>query len=280
MKQFIETKNRFLQAFTNINFPITYETWYAIKDEYKAAALYVNFFDAITMAWVKARAEFTPAEDGVSIVLQYLEKNVSIIIANPKKFTPAYINTVAYNCMGCLRRVQRDANYFNMTVSQYANGETSEIDLFEKFLDDSTDVFTEVCTSVANPILWKLIDSLDSDHLDVLEYLLGNPKLKKRVEKKYNALLTDLQSAFKKFLPIYCNEHNSDTVHFAHIWNSDDNIKSAVVEMVNGVKATYYGETREMPNGAVRVVFFGPDQDYIIPLERAKSLKVVDVELY
>lgn len=106
MNQFIETKNMFENAI-GVKYPLTYEGWLAVRDELKAAALYVQFFDEITLAWSKAKSNFTSDEDGVSTVMQYLIKNVPIVMNEPKKYNPKYIYRVAYNCMGCLRRVQR-----------------------------------------------------------------------------------------------------------------------------------------------------------------------------
>ena len=50
--------------------------------------------------------------------------------------------------------------------------------------------------------------------------------------------------------------------------------------MTDGTKAVYYGEIRVLPNGAEKVVFFGANQDYLVPIKLAKRLKVLNVELY
>ena len=89
--QFKETKTMFENTIP-VNFPISYEVWISLKDDIKAAALYVNFYDQITLAWQKAKSDFTSDEDGVSTLMQYLIKNVPIIVNDEKKYKPSYIS--------------------------------------------------------------------------------------------------------------------------------------------------------------------------------------------
>ena len=118
MNQFMETKVRF-EAATRCNYPISYDEWMALPVGLKAAALFVNFYAQVTLAWQKAKAEYTSDEEGIGVVMQYLLKNTDIISNDPKKFSPNYIYRVAYNCMGCLRRVQRDQKLHELCTSQF-----------------------------------------------------------------------------------------------------------------------------------------------------------------
>ena len=100
--EFTETKKLFQTVLNYDNTkPLTYDRWLAIPDDQKSAVLYLAFYEQITLAWEKTKSFYTPTSDGVSIVLQYLEKNVSIIQKHPERFTSSYIYRVAYNCLYC-----------------------------------------------------------------------------------------------------------------------------------------------------------------------------------
>ena len=71
--QFHQTKVRF-REFANYERPLTYEEWMTAPDECKAAILYVQFYDQITLAWNKLHSVYSDINDGVSEVLQYLNK--------------------------------------------------------------------------------------------------------------------------------------------------------------------------------------------------------------
>lgn len=281
MNQFKETKTMFECAIP-VTFPLSYESWFAIRDDLKAAALYVNFYDQITLAWKFAKSDFTSEEDGISTVMQYLIKNVSVLKSDPKKYTPSYIYRVAYNCMGCLRRVQKEQDRYNLTTSNVATGseDVDEFDLFSTMVGDSTDILETIYANKLESDMQRLIDSLDDAEIRVIESLLGGKKLGKRMEAKKESIICELQIKFAKYRGIYAENQDPDAVYFNHVLKIDDYVKSATVVMRDGTTAVYYGETRENKNGSVRVVFFGPTQDYIVPIALAKKLKVLEVELY
>lgn len=279
MNQFVETKRMF-EAAVGVKYPLSYEGWLAIKDNLKAIALYVQFYDSVTLAWTKARSEFTPEEDGVSILMQYLVKNVPIIINDPKKYNSKYIYRVAYNCMGCLRRVQRDADRYNLTQSNITADGDDEFDIFERIIGDESDFIERAERYKYEGEIQCIIEALDSDSKKVVEYLLGGKKLCKRVEAKKENIMADFRIKFAKYRNAYCGLKEDDTLRFARVLEIDDNVSSAVVEMPNGIKAVYYGETVVGTDGVVRVVFFGPERDYLIPIKSAKRLKVLNIELY
>lgn len=279
MNQFVETKRMF-EAAVGVKYPLSYEGWLAIKDNLKAIALYVQFYDSVTLAWTKARSEFTPEEDGVSILMQYLVKNVPIIINDPKKYNSKYIYRVAYNCMGCLRRVQRDADRYNLTQSNITADGDDEFDIFERIIGDESDFIERAERYKYEGEIQCIIEALDSDSKKVVEYLLGGKKLCKRVEAKKENIMADFRIKFAKYRNAYCGLKEDDTLRFARVLEIDDNVSSAVVEMPNGIKAVYYGETVVGTDEVVRVVFFGPERDYLIPIKSAKRLKVLNIELY
>lgn len=81
---------------------LTYNKWMRLDDRYKAAALFVHFYDTITLAWFKRKTAWSIEEEGVEVINQYLIKNVEKIKGNPKRFRPQYIYTVAVNCFYCI----------------------------------------------------------------------------------------------------------------------------------------------------------------------------------
>lgn len=279
MNQFVETK-RMYEAAVGVKYPLPYEGWLAVKDDLKAIALYVQFYDAITLAWTKARSEFILEEDGISTLMQYLLKNVPIISNDKKKYNPKYIYRVAYNCMGCLRRVQRDVDRYNLTQSNIIADGSDEFDLFDRVIGDESDLLEYARRRRYETEIQCIIESLDEDSKKVVEYLLGGKKLGKRTEAKKETIMADLRIKFAKYRSTYCNCKEDDTLRFVRVLEIDDSVSSAVVEMPNGVKAVYYGETMVASDGSIRIVFFGPERDYLIPINSAKQLKVLNIELY
>ena len=279
MNQFVETKKMY-EAAVGVKYPLSYEGWLAVRDDLKAIALYVQFFDEITLAWLKAKSDFTPDEDGVSTVMQYLIKNVPIIVADRKKYSPQYIYRIAYNCMGCLRRVQREKDHYNLTQSNIVSDCDEEFDLFERIIGEETDLLEYAEKRRCEGEIQYIIETLDEDSKKVVEFLLGGKKLGKRVEARKDAIMADLRIKFAKYRDVYCEHKHDNTLRFARVLEIDDEVSSAVVEMPNGVKAVYYGETVIESDGTVNIAFFGPERDYIVPIKLAKKLKVLNVELY
>lgn len=281
MNQFIETRSMFENTLC-VDFPLSYEGWLAVRDDLKAAALYVQFYNQITLAWKFAKSDFTSDEDGISTVMQYLIKNVPIIKADSKKYTERYMYRVAYNCMGCLRRVQRESDRYNLTTSNYAvNSEGIELDLFSTMIGEDADILDTLLNNACENEFYMIVETLDDDSKRVIESLLGGRVLGKRLKSKQNEIIEVLKTKFDGFRNTYYHsEADDDTLRFERVLEIDDKVASAVVVMTDDTKAVYYGETRVSPNGAVKVVFFGDKQDYVIPVQIANSLKVLDVELY
>lgn len=281
MNQFKATKTMFMNALP-VKFPLAYEDWLSVRDDLKIAALYVNFFDQITLAWKFAKSEFVSDEDAISVLMQYLIKNVPIIKEDARKYNAKYLYRVAFNSMGSLRRVKRESDRYKYTTSNIAvtsNGE--EMDLFSTIVGEDSDILDILREARYESEIGTIVDGLDEEAKKYVESVLGGKKLGKRIEKKKDCIIAELRIKFKKYESTYCGRKPSDDVlRFGNVYAHDDDVKSAVVVMRDGTEAVYYGETRETANGVVKVVFFGPAQDYIVPLELAKRLKVIDVELY
>ena len=149
MNAFAETRSLFIEAL-NYTSPLTFDNWMGLapvprfskktgtyvepkpSDDLRAAALYVQFYEQITLAWYKVRSYYTLEEDGVSTVLQYLQKNVPVIAANPKRFNPRYIYQVAFNCLYCIcHDLILERERFAREVSNVTLTDDGEVDLFD-----------------------------------------------------------------------------------------------------------------------------------------------------
>lgn len=73
--QFKETYNSICAAIGYVK-PLSYEEWIQLPDEYKAGAIYVQFFDQICLAYSKVKTNAAIEEECVSEVLAYIMKNV------------------------------------------------------------------------------------------------------------------------------------------------------------------------------------------------------------
>ena len=75
--QFLVTRN-IIRDVVSIEKSLSYESWLAIADEYKAAALYLIFFDQIMLAWYRLRTPAAIEDECVSEVLLYLNESWNI----------------------------------------------------------------------------------------------------------------------------------------------------------------------------------------------------------
>lgn len=158
MSAFTETKNLFAEAI-NYTTPLTFSQWMQLADEcnpsndMRAAALFVQFFEQITLAWYKVRSYYTLEEDGVSTVLQYLQKNVPVIAKNPKRYNAKYIYQVAFNCLYCIcHDLILERERFNRETSNLVPTSDGDLDLFDLVADcDSMD------SKMSSKKFWELV---------------------------------------------------------------------------------------------------------------------------
>lgn len=173
--QFRETR-KIYSEFLQYTKPFSYVEWVALPEDHKAAALFVQFFDQIELAWYKAKSFFTTEEDGVYTVMQYLMKNVQIIKENPNRFTPKYIYRVAYNCLYCICHdpiIERIR--WETTVSNIVPTDEGDLDLF----DTTVSIHSEVEVQYDRNQFWKLLESLDPKSRKVVNNLMGGAPLGK-----------------------------------------------------------------------------------------------------
>ena len=137
----------------------SYRKWCSLPEEYKVAALYVQFYNEITLAWYKTKTQWSLEIEGVEIINQYLTKNVEKIMNDKKRFSPRYIYKVAYNCLFCLCiDPTKNKERWEKEESNIKNSDGEEFDLFDTFCDHKS-----IEGEIKQAQLAEFIDSLDEE---------------------------------------------------------------------------------------------------------------------
>ena len=212
--QFHQTKVRF-REFANYQRPLTYEEWMTAPDECKAAILYVQFYDQITLAWMKTKSVYSDINDGVSEILQYLNKNVEKIKNDGNRFTPNYIYRVAYNCLYCLCR---DPNRYKAAYENECSNVVSygddELDLFDTVADNEDDREAKFDLDGSRAYLrnatklWDIVESMGEKTKIVVAKLLGEsaytPKEMESVSAEETAeIMEELRERLGSFVGVF-----------------------------------------------------------------------------
>lgn len=210
--QFKETLNIFKLALENENYS-TYWEWMLIPNNFKAAALYVQFYDEITLAWSKTNKPFIEEETAISTLMQYLIKNVDIIKENRKRFTPNYLYKIAFNAFYPLGRIQRNIDewlyrrkFYDVNIELLYQceldsdnvGYTDPFYISKFFVEDT--YFSDEQDQI-----WDIINSCDEDTKRVIESLLGGRALGKKLTAKYEKIVSELRLKLKKILSLITN---------------------------------------------------------------------------
>lgn len=153
--QFAITRDLFA-TYIDYNGPLSYAEWRDIADEHKAAALFCQFYDEITLAWYKIKSPYSTEEDGVAETLQYLQKNVDIIASDATRFDAKYIYRIIYNCLYCLcKDPNRYKAAFENEISNITYGpDGDELDLFD--LAPSYDDYSNI--NYLRDKIWDILD--------------------------------------------------------------------------------------------------------------------------
>lgn len=216
--QFYQTKVSF-REFANYERPLTYEEWMEVPDECKAAVLYVQFYDQITLAWYKTKRSHVDSYEGVSEILLYLNKNVEKIKNDPKRFKPAYIYKVAWNCLSCL--CWTDAEYsrryriFENECSNIVGYGEDQLDLFDTIVEDEESRDKKFDTdgyirNLANATaIWDIIEDMGQKAKYVVAKLLGEksytPKQLNSVsDEETEEIIEELKIRLARFAKVYC----------------------------------------------------------------------------
>ena len=153
--------------------PLTYNEWMNRPEADKAAALYVQFYDQIQLAWYKAKSFYAIEEDGVSTMMQYLIKNVPVIIKDEKRFTPRYIYRVAYNCLYCIcHDIKVDKDRWELESRNItSNSDEEEVDVFN-FIPSNFDIQR----MMNEEKFWKAIMSQDEDTITYVDCVINHTR--------------------------------------------------------------------------------------------------------
>lgn len=189
--------------------PLSFNDWKAQPDDLKAAFLFVQFYNEITLAWDKADSlDFGDDTEGVSTVFQYLQKQVTTtqyfqkddtskkataeyrrlhpegfiaveerkIEEDPTRFSPGYIYRVAYNCLYCICGHDRkcDKDRMNNETSAVVMHDGEELNVFDTFIDKKNCVESVLESNSLEKEFWSVIENTGVPAEKVMRYLLSN----------------------------------------------------------------------------------------------------------
>lgn len=272
MTEFYETKTRYVSA-TNCEYPISFEDWLKLPDDKKAAALYVNFFETIVLAYIKSTATCVEEQDLLSTLLQYLVKNVPVIKKDKRKYNGNYIYRVSYNAMAALRRFKGANERIDHYAPRYVQTKDGdEWDTFE-IIEDERRPMTEQLEFAIDEIHAILAKS-DATEIAVINHLLYDKKLSKRAEARYDEIVATLRGLLSKYKRDLLPDAD---IKFFDVIRHKELLESATVIMRDGEKAVFLGEIRKSDiNSKTEYVFVGANRDYVLPEKVAGELRVVE----
>lgn len=180
--------------------PFSYAEWNELDEDHKAAALFVQFYDQIVLAWYKTKSYYTLEEDAVECALQYLVKNVPVIEKHPERFSASYIYKVAYNCLYCIcHDIKRDRDRWELEVSNIVETESGDtVDLFDTAVDEDP-----IGDGVKQTAFWNTIKELGLDD-DMMEFVYSIVD-KGAIPKTLNATQRAIIDKLKVALVVYLN---------------------------------------------------------------------------
>ena len=212
VNEFCDTYNFFMETFTGIGvvFPISFEVWKDLPSDLQSAALFINFFPQIYINWKKLKNEACVDSDCVSEVLIYLQKNVSKILDDPDRFSPAYIFVVSYNCMydkailPYIATTGVNGYYRNTIHTIFFNDEGGELNLFDTIDVWDDDELTEPEKLDEYKDIWDIIDGLDErSKMVVYGFMDGRQRIKGVPVKERKKIVKELQKVFESYKQPY-----------------------------------------------------------------------------
>lgn len=170
-----EVTRRMFRDYTGYSKPLSFSEWNALSSDYKAAVLYCQFYEQITLAWYKLKSVYSVEADGVAEVMQYLQKNVPIIEEQSTRFTSAYIYKVCYNCLYCLcRDPNRYKRAYENECSAYLDHDGEELCLFDLVPDNGDMLFASSRSPSVREEIWAIVNSLGVDAQIVVADLIDD----------------------------------------------------------------------------------------------------------
>ena len=198
---FYETRDT-LSNYINYTEPLSFDEWKATPDDQKAAVLYLQFFNEITLAWNKANSyDFINGEEGVETALQYLQKLVCdryikghpkkkvsveyfyehqdeceerrLIEENPKNFYAGFIYKVMYNALYCIcHDPQSVKDKWDYETSSIVNYKGEELCLFDNVADPNGSATDVSDSATFENEFWSVIETTGVKAEKVMRYLI------------------------------------------------------------------------------------------------------------
>ena len=174
--QFKATKHLFMDALVGVSFPVDYSEWSALSDDFKVAALFVNFYPQITHAW-SFYNKFGPApitaEDAIDAVLSKFLKVIDRI--GEADYVGSFIWHIAKNSIGDEIKPKRVHYRYDNEQSNFVTdiSDVEEIDLFDfiPYEEDPIDV------ALARDAVWGIIVGMGPKAEKVARHLIGGKSL-------------------------------------------------------------------------------------------------------
>jgi len=150
--QFAQTLRMF-QEFTNVDETLTFDLWEGLNADQKSAALFVKFYDRITLAWYNTKGDHTIEEDGVAEAIHICSKLCGLSVkqksdkahvactVTSKTFTPQYIYHTMRNAFSSLNYERKS------TRSQYQHP-NDEITVQGQYFTDSSGTEADILLTV------------------------------------------------------------------------------------------------------------------------------------
>ena len=280
LTEFVKTKKLFEEATPDIKYPLSYAEWIQLPEKYKASALYVTFYQQIITAAGKTHNPNTSETDIISYINMVLVQKLDDIKNDPKKYTPAFIYTLARNAAVDVTRLKSNFSIFTNETEILNNS----LDYFyEKYEDDLYNILPDE----ADPMIAAALDAINLKMLEIendphlraaMRYIVGKQKkLGKSHQSRYPQTLAKLRAIFKEYRYLFDIELDCNT--FEDVVNNDELIDYAIVKLPNGENGIYDGEKTKLRNGAVFYHFITMNnEDVVLSSKQVNSLRVVDIK--
>ena len=280
LTEFVKTKKLFEEATPDVKYPLSYAEWIQLPEKYKASALYVTFYQQIITAAGRAHNPNISETDIISYINMVLIQKLDDIKNDPRKYTPAFIYTLARNAAVDVTRLKSNFSIFTNETEILNNS----LDYFyEKYEDDLYNILPDE----ADPVIAAALDAINLKMLEIekdahlraaIRYIVGKQKkLGKLHQSRYPQMLAKLREIFKEYRYLFDIELDCNT--FEDVINNEELIDYAIVKLPDGDNGIYDGEKTTLRNGAVFYHFVTMDnEDVVLSSKQVNSLRVVDIK--
>ena len=205
--QFIQTRNMFSEYLSGYPKNLSYEEWLKADDDDKAALLFLNFYQEVTLAWydavVSKNIVYLSQEDGISTALQHLMKNVEKIANDGNRYNAKYIYRVVYNSYWGLWRMRNtEKQRCGCEISnEYSDGDIM-VNLWDLYPSEDEDLETQQTKEA----IWNIIRHMGPKAEKVVNHLI-NPsdslhKLPAKSSERQNDRLADVSVSKSEYMAI------------------------------------------------------------------------------